>query len=174
MKFSEALALGMAEINPTNGTWLYTMQHLPGQNHVADANFVGQECAGCLIGGALYAMGEREIRSLALVRALKKHWPKLTVAKLPEVCKCGEKMRPIAGILRFTSTIAGGPIEFERTDGFPDIAQVCTHLMEHYLGKNTRWSLEEIVDYVRTMEVAEDELVVEEEILSQEEIYEIL
>lgn len=71
MKFSEAMLLGLPEIEFSN--W-YTFQSFEGK------------CKGCLVGAAFFASGVSES---ATGRKIAEFWPKLATAKLlPASCSC--------------------------------------------------------------------------------------
>lgn len=127
MKFSEAMLLGLPEIKFDREYWLYEYEGT---------------CTGCLLGSALYAQGELEVHSGAVVGLLRRYWPKLSAMRIEVGC-------PIAGCahLRFITPAWAA---------FPPIASWCTHMARHY--QNGELTKEQIADWIHSFEPEEDEV----------------
>jgi hypothetical protein len=115
MGFTEAMLLGLPEITFTNSIWLEF-----GENTGT--------CYGCLVGAALYAVGERKNSGYS---AIWKHWPwtkDLNLTVLCPFCPADNNDRIYDGSL-------------------PDIA---THFAEHY--KQGEALVEEIAEIFKKIE----------------------
>ncbi len=78
-KFSEALLLGLPEIFFTNSVYLAktpTLAKFPAGD---------KECVGCLIGAALYAVGEKQSLGQPLALIFK-YWPWTRTYRPPSTC----------------------------------------------------------------------------------------
>jgi hypothetical protein len=125
MKFSEAMSLGLPSIHFMDNVWLGK----PVNKNIA------KECAGCLIGAALYAMGERGDVEKPVVVMLK-HWPKLLALDASEI-----------GCF----VCHGWPV-FEKGQS-SGILDLMTHVATHYQLDET--TAEEIADWITTWEPVE-------------------
>jgi hypothetical protein len=134
MKFSEAMVLGLPEIQFTNSTWLGLCSSRE------------YRCSGCLIGAALYSMGKRGrlMGDFDLIsKEVEAIWP---WTKIFREIKLG---CPICG--SFSSL---GP---------SSVAGIMTHLANHYglylKYPDNSWSLsaKQIADYIHSFEPKETE-----------------
>ncbi len=115
MPFSEAILLGLPEIKFTNECYLRKQ----GTRAI-------RECAGCLVGAALYAVGVRDLGERYGRDMLAEHWP-WTEAK----------------VYRFDCPVC--PKKFSSV-----VAHIATHLATHYQSKEI--SAERIADIFRKLE----------------------
>lgn len=130
MKFSEAMLLGLPEIEFTNQKWLVP------KNIFNDKPI--DECRGCLIGAALYSQGTRGTVIDVMV-AIEKYWPRLAHFSAPTECP----------YCPYGLTDTG-----QRTIISNWIARAATHLADHY-GRG-EMSAEAIADFFRSVEPEED------------------
>ncbi len=123
MKFSEAMLLGLPEIRFNNNYFL----------HPTELN-TDKECSGCLIGAALYAVGERDSRILNnIMRLVAKHWPWAWDKEFAFDCPHCKNPHLVSF----------------------DVADIATHLADHYEKKEM--TAEQVAEYFRTIEPEEKE-----------------
>lgn len=119
MRLSEAILLGLPEIRFTNEKWLT-------QNE-------DESCEGCLVGAALFAIGDR--RALFGVHLkLNDRWPWTAEAGRWQGRECA----------------CGGPLY-----SLCLISSVLTHLADDY--ETGRLTAAQIADFIRSIEPAEEE-----------------
>ncbi len=125
MKFSEAMLLGLPEINFIPTTWLSDTRNAP---------HGGGKCTGCLVGAALYAVGHFRLQELLNI-VLERHWP--WMKDFPTKFTC-----PFC---------ARGCIWFGAEDsGYLRVGALATHFAHHYQCKDA--TAEQIADVFRKME----------------------
>jgi hypothetical protein len=139
MKFSEAIVEGLKDIKFTNRTWL------------EQTAFTSEKsCTGCLVGAALYSMGEIH-HTENILEQLENHWPWLDrMQHSEEILSC-----PICNYIEPEWAFSENKLNPGR------IGFLLTHLAQHY--QSHVWYLDRIVKYVQTLEEKYDVVEVKEE-----------
>lgn len=118
MRLSEAILLGLPEIKFTNNRWL--------QRTRLDS----ERCEGCLLGAALFAMGNRDEFNTG-ERMMEHYWPWTKSVSVPD-CPLG---------CRYKGS---------------HLTELFTHMADHYSWKQL--TAEQISDFIRALEPSDSEV----------------